>query len=387
MNFATSLLHSACGMDKRTGASSVPIYQASTYHYFDIDQPGRYDYARSGNPTREALEETIALLEGGARGFAFASGMAAVSSVCLLFSAGDHLIVAEDVYGGTFRFLTRILTRLGIDVTFVDTTQLEQVSKAIRPQTKGIYLETPSNPILKVTDVAAICQLARSHGLLTIVDNTFLTPYYQRPLELGADIVIHSATKFIGGHSDVVAGLAVVKSAELAEKLYLIQNGFGAVLGVQDSWLVMRGLKTLKTRLDASTASAQKLAEWLQLQPQVKKVYYTGLPDHPGHHIQLRQASGHGAVLAFDVGSRENVKRLFAALQIPLVAVSLGAVESILSYPAMMSHAAMPPEEREQRGITEGLLRLSVGLEEFEDLQADFAQALQTLLPAASLPG
>jgi cystathionine beta-lyase len=302
--------------------------------------------------------------------------MAAVSSVCLLFSAGDHLIVAEDVYGGTFRFLTRVLSRLGIDVTFVDTTRPEQVKASIRPQTKAVYLETPSNPTLKVTDIAEICNIARDNGLLTIVDNTFLTPYYQRPLDLGADIVIHSATKFIGGHSDVVAGLAVTKDEQLGEKLYLIQNGFGAVLGVQDSWLVMRGLKTLKTRLDASTASAGKLAAWLAQHPCVKRVYYTGLPSHEGHQIQTRQTSGHGAVLSFDVGSRENVKTLFDAVKLPLVAVSLGAVESILSYPAMMSHAAMPPEERERRGITEGLVRLSVGLEEYEDLQADLEQAL-----------
>jgi cystathionine beta-lyase len=384
MKFATKLLHGRSGIDPTTGASSIPIYQASTFHQFDLDQPGIYDYARSGNPTRQALEEAIAVLEGGARGFAFASGMAAISSVFMLFSTGDHLIVAEDVYGGTYRFLTKILTRLGIDVTFVDTTCLEQISAAIQPRTKAIYLETPSNPTLKVTDIAAVCRLAQANGLLTIVDNTFLTPYYQRPIELGADIVVHSATKFIGGHSDVVAGLVVTRDEAVGEQLYFIQNGLGAVLGVQDCWLVMRGLKTLKSRLDVSTQSAAKIAAWLAAQPLVQKVYYTGLATHEGHALQARQASGHGAVLSFDVGSREMAKALFDAVKLPIVAVSLGAVESILSYPAAMSHASMPADERARRGITDGLIRLSVGLEDVDDLLADLQQAL-TAAAAACL--
>lgn len=376
MEFATRLLHGTSGIDSVTGASSIPIYQASTFHQFDIDQPGAFDYARSGNPTRQALEEAIAHLEGGERGFAFASGMAAISSVFLLFSAGDHLVVSEDVYGGTFRILTKVLSRFGIEASFVDTSKPELVEAAIKPATKGIYLETPSNPTLKVTDLQAICAIAKQHGLLSIVDNTFLTPYYQRPLELGADIVIHSATKFIGGHSDVVAGLAVTKDKEVGSQLYAIQNGFGAILGAQDCWLVMRGLKTLKTRLDASTAAAGRLAEWLTGQPGVEHVYYTGLSSHPEHVLQERQASGHGAVLSFRLAGRPQVKAFFDAVKLPLVAVSLGAVESILSYPAMMSHAAMPAEERVARGITDGLIRLSVGLEDIEDLKADLAQAL-----------
>ncbi len=387
MEFATRLLHSRSAIDAQTGASSIPIYQASTFHQFDIDQPGAYDYARSGNPTRQALEEAIARLEGGTRGFAFASGMAAISSVFLLFSAGDHLIVAEDVYGGTYRILANVLSRLGIEVSFVDTTCLERIEAGIRPETKAIYLETPSNPTLKVTDIAAVAAIARANGLLTIVDNTFMTPYYQRPLELGADIVIHSATKFIGGHSDVVAGLAVTKDEVLGQRLYAIQNGFGAILGVQDSWLVLRGLKTLKTRLDASTSSAAQIAAWLSRHPLVRRVYYTGLPDHEGHALQSRQASGHGAVLSFDLGGREQVKALLDAVRLPLVAVSLGAVESILSYPAMMSHASMPPEERAARGITDGLLRLSVGLEDTQDLITDLEQALDRVAErTASVP-
>lgn len=376
MKFATKLLHGRSGIDPSTGASSIPIYQASTFHQFDLDQPGIFDYARSGNPTRQALEEAIAGLEGGKRGFAFASGMAAISSVFMLFSAGDHLVVPEDVYGGTYRFLTKILSRLGIEVSFVDTTRLAQVEAAIRPQTKAIFMETPSNPTLKVTDIAAVCRLAKANQLLAIVDNTFLTPYYQRPIELGADIVIHSATKFIGGHSDVVAGLVVTKDEELGNQLYMIQNGLGAVLGVQDCWLVMRGLKTLKSRLDVSTQGAGRIAAWLAGHPHVQRVYYTGLVNHDGHELQKQQASGHGAVLSFDVGNREMVKALFDAVHLPIVAVSLGAVESILSYPAMMSHASMPVEERIQRGITDGLIRLSVGLEDADDLIADLDQAL-----------
>ncbi|WP_289139042.1 PLP-dependent aspartate aminotransferase family protein [uncultured Brevibacillus sp.] len=381
MNFATKVLHGTSCFDPITGASSVPIYQASTFHQADLDQPGTFDYARSGNPTRAALEEAIAGLEGGERGFAFASGMAAISSVFMLFSAGDHVIVAEDVYGGTFRFLTRVLSRMGISVTFVDASQTEAVRAAITPTTKGIYLETPSNPTLKVTDIAAVCRFAKQHDLLVIVDNTFMTPYYQRPLELGADVVIHSATKFIGGHSDVVAGLAVTRDAALGEQLYFIQNGMGAILGVQDCWLVMRGLKTLKARLDVSTNTAEQLANWLAAHPEIMHVYYTGLTEHPGHQVQASQSSGHGAVLSFDVGSRERAKALFDRVKLPIVAVSLGAVETILSYPVTMSHAAMPAEERAARGITDGLIRLSAGLEDVHDLIEDLKQALEDLPP------
>ncbi|SEN03481.1 aminotransferase class I/II-fold pyridoxal phosphate-dependent enzyme [Lihuaxuella thermophila] len=377
MRFETRLLHNGNEIDDYTGASSIPIYQASTYHHFHIDQPGEYDYARSGNPTRHALENMIAKLEGGCRGFAFASGMAAISTVFLLFSRGDHLIVSQDVYGGTYRVLTRVFSRMGIEVSFVDTTDLEQVSNAIRSNTKAIYVETPSNPLLKVTDLRGIVAIARSNRLLTIVDNTFLTPYFQQPLDLGADIVVHSATKFISGHSDVVAGLVVAKEEEIAEQIGQLQNSFGAILGVQDSWLVMRGLKTLQARMEASTKSAEKLALWLEQHPSVKKVYYTGLPSHDGHHLQDRQASGHGAVLSFDVGSEEKAKQILNKVRLPIVAVSLGAVESILSYPAKMSHASMPPEVRQKHGITDGLLRLSVGLENADDLIDDLAQAIE----------
>ncbi|GAB7388568.1 aminotransferase class V-fold PLP-dependent enzyme [Bacillaceae bacterium] len=377
VDFGTKLLHNGNEIDPHTGAASIPLYQASTYHQFDIENPGPFDYARSGNPTRLALEQTIAALEEGVRGFAFASGMAAISTVFFLLSSGDHLVAAEDVYGGTYRVLTTVLPRLGVETTFVDTSDLAQIREAIRPNTKALYLETPSNPTLKVTDLAGAAQIAKEHGLITIADNTFLTPYYQNPLALGIDIVVHSATKFLAGHSDVVAGLVAVKDEQLAARIAQLQNAIGAVLGVHDSWLVLRGIKTLKARLDVSTKSAQTIAEWLQGHPRIEKVYYTGLPAHPGHGLQEKQARGHGAVLSFDVGSGERAKRVLQRVRLPLVAVSLGAVESILSYPAMMSHAAMPPDIRRQRGIGDGLLRLSVGLEDVEDLIADLEQALR----------
>jgi len=378
MKFETMVLHNGNEIDPITGASSIPLYQASTYHQSSPEKLGEFDYARSGNPTRKALEATIAQLEKGCRGFAFSSGMAAISTVFLLFSHGDHLIVSQDVYGGTYRVLTRVFNRMGIEVTFVDTTDLEQVKRAIRPRTRAIYVETPSNPLLKVTDLKGIISIARHKGLLTIVDNTFLTPYYQQPLALGADLVIHSATKFISGHSDVVAGLVVAKDPEIADQLAQLQNSFGAILGVHDSWLVMRGLKTLPARMELSTRNAEKVALWLKRHSQVESVYYPGLPEHEGHQIQNSQAKGHGAVLSFDLGSREKALHVLKKVRLPLVAVSLGAVESILSYPATMSHAAMPPEVRQAHGITDGLLRLSVGLEDADDLIEDLAQALES---------
>lgn len=376
LKFGTRLLHFGGEIDRATGASSVPVYQASTFHHEDIHHPPLHDYSRSGNPTRQALEDYIALLEGGNRGFAYASGMAAISSTFLMFSAGDHVIVTEDVYGGTYRLLTLILSRLQIESTFVDMTDLEQVKAAIKPNTKAVYMETPSNPTLKITDVSAVCEWAKSHGLLTILDNTFMTPYYQRPIEQGVDIVLHSATKFLGGHSDVLAGLAVARTAELGAQLKMLQNGLGTVLAPQESWLLMRGMKTLEARMAHSEKSAARLAEWLDGRSDIASVFYPGLASHPGREIHERQSSGYGAVVSFDVGSGERAKAVLNRVQLPLVAVSLGAVESILSYPAMMSHASMPAEVRAARGITDGLLRFSVGLENIEDLLADLEQAL-----------
>lgn len=375
--FATKLIHFGAEIDEATGASSVPIYQASTFHHFDLEQPPKHDYSRSGNPTREALESYIALLEGGTRGFAFSSGMSAISTAFLLLSAGDHVIVTEDVYGGTYRLLTTVLNRLAIESTFVDMTDFEQVVAARRPNTKALFMETPSNPTLKITDIARIAAWAKEQELLTMLDNTFMTPYHQRPIELGVDLVIHSATKFLGGHSDVLAGLIVTADEELGRRVKALQNGLGTVLGTQESWLLMRGMKTLQVRMEASERSARKLALWLSEHPGVARVYYPGLDGHPGKEIHERQSQGYGAVVSFDAGSGEKARRLLGKVRIPIVAVSLGAVESILSYPAMMSHAAMPAEVRAARGITDGLVRYSVGLEDIDDLIRDLAQALE----------
>lgn len=376
-SFETQLLHNQHKIDPETGAVNVPIHLSSTFHQFAIDQFGKYDYSRSGNPTREALEDIIADLEEGTNGFAFASGMAAISTAFLLLSAGDHVIVSEDVYGGTYRVVTSVLTRFNIEHTFVDMTNISAVEAAIQSNTKAIYIETPSNPLLKVTDIKALSTLAKQVGALTYVDNTFLTPALQKPLTLGADIVLHSATKFLSGHSDAVAGLAVVKDAKLAEQLGFLQNSFGAILGVQDAWLVMRGIKTLHVRIQHSQQSAQRLAEWLEAHHLVKTVHYPGLVNHPDYRLQQDQASGAGAVLSFELVDEELLGSFVESVKLPVFAVSLGAVESILSYPAKMSHAAIPKDEREKRGITDSLLRLSVGLESANDLIKDFSEALE----------
>jgi cysteine-S-conjugate beta-lyase len=379
ISFETKLLHNKHKFDPATGAVSVPIQHASTFHQSDFDQFGKYDYGRSLNPTREALEDVIADLEGGGKGFAFASGMAAISTSFLLLSAGDHIVITEDVYGGTFRMVTQVLTRFGIEHTFVDMTNLDEVKQAIQPNTKAFYVETPSNPTMKVTDIKAITNIAKEINALTFVDNTFLTPSHQKPLELGADVVLHSATKFLSGHSDVVAGLAVVKDEDLATRLGFLQNGFGAILGVQDAWLVLRGIKTLHVRLEQSQKSAIKIAKYLETHPLVEKVYYPGLTNHPQYQLQKEQAAGPGAVLSFELTSEDALRTFLAHVQLPVFAVSLGAVESILSYPAKMSHAAMPQEEREKRGISNRLIRLSVGLENPDDLIRDFSQAFEAV--------
>lgn len=376
MKFATKLIHSGQTIDPRTGALGLPIYQTSTFKQPSVDTFGKYDYARSDNPSREALEEAIAALEGGSRGFAFASGMAAISSTLLIFSPGDHLVVCDDVYGGAYRVLTRIFSRLGIESTFVDATDLGAIDAAIRPETKGIYLETPSNPLLKVTDLRGVVGLARPRGIITMVDNTFMTPYLQRPLELGCDIVLHSGTKFLNGHSDVICGFAVVRDQELGERIRFIQNGFGAILGPQDSFLAMRGLKTLKVRMDQSQQSTRRIVDWLARQDQVQAIHYPGLASHPGHAIHQAQADGSGAVFSFELDSFETTRRLLEGARYSAFAVSLGGVESIISYPARMSHAAVPADERARKGITDTLVRLSVGLEDPEDLIEDLSAAL-----------
>lgn len=372
----TQLIHAA-GTDEKTGAVNVPIYLSSTYHQADFEEFGPFDYSRSGNPTRQKLEETIAKLENGTRGFAFASGMAAISSAFMLLSAGDHVLVSEDVYGGTFRFVTEVLPRFGISYSFVDMTDLSEMAAAFQENSKVVYIETPSNPVMKITDIEIAAKLAKANDCLTFVDNTFMTPLYQNPLDLGADLVLHSATKFLSGHSDIIAGLAVTKDLELGSRLGFIQNTFGSVLGAQDSYTLIQGIKTLGSRLKQSSASARIIADYLHTHPAIEEVYYPGFRFHPGNPIHERQATGAGAVLSFRLADKAAAKTFVESLQIPIFAVSLGAVETILSYPATMSHASMPKEEREKRGITDGVLRLSVGLEHADDLLEDLEQALQ----------
>ncbi len=383
MDYKTGILHTGRDKDPYTGASSIPIYQGSTFAQDDPLVFGQYHYARSSNPTRDALEHTVAVLEGGSNGFAFSSGMAAVSSVFLLFKTGDHIVVSEDVYGGTYRVLEKLFDRWGLRHTFADISTGEKARAALEQDTVAIFAETPSNPTLKITDLAAVVELAREKGLVTIIDNTFMSPFLQRPIELGFDIVIHSATKFLGGHSDLIAGVVATRDETWGTRLKFIQNTFGAILGPQDSWLLMRGIKTLSARMEIQQRGAIKIASWLSGHPQIKRVYYPGLESDPGREIHKRQASGPGAVVSFELPTVEAAHTFMRSVTLPLLAVSLGGVESILSYPTTMSHASMPREERLARGITDGLVRLSVGLEEPDDLIEDFERALKKTVETA----
>ncbi|EGA89982.1 cystathionine beta-lyase [Planococcus donghaensis MPA1U2] len=373
----TRLIHGGIFGDEATGAVSTPIYQVSTYKQEAVGKFKGYEYSRTGNPTRHALEELIADVEFGHAGFAFGSGMAAISSVMMLFSAGDHIVLTDDVYGGTYRVINKVLNRFGLEFTFVDTGNLAEVEAAVKENTKAIFIETPTNPLLKITDIEAVAAFAKSKNLLTIVDNTFMTPYLQNPIKLGADIVLHSATKYIGGHSDVVAGLVVVNSAELAEEVHFVQNSIGAILGPQDSWLLIRGLKTLGLRMEEANSNAQKIAEFLEGHDAVGKVIYPGLESHPGCELMQKQATGFGGMISFDVGSKEKAGELLAKLKYFTLAESLGAVESLISVPAQMTHASIPIERRAELGIVEGLVRISVGIEDVEDLIEDLENALK----------
>ncbi|WZY00423.1 bifunctional cystathionine gamma-lyase/homocysteine desulfhydrase [Bacillus sp. FSL W7-1360] len=375
MQKKTQLIHGGIFGDETTGAVSTPIYQVSTYKQDGVGN-FTYEYSRTGNPTRTALEALIADLEGGHAGFAFASGMAAISAVTQLFKSGDHLVITDDVYGGTYRLLTSILQRMNIDVTFVDTSNAALVRAAIRENTKAIYIETPTNPLLKVTNLQEMKEIAASHDLLFVVDNTFSTPYFQNPIALGADIVLHSATKYIGGHSDVVAGLLVVNSEQLKKDIHFIQNSVGAVLGPQDSWLLIRGIKTLGLRMDQTEKSTKALASFLNERSDVVSVYYPGLQTHPGHKLHQKQATGFGGMISFDVGSKARAEHVVKQTRYFTLAESLGAVESLISIPAQMTHASIPRERRLELGITDGLVRISVGIEDTDDLIADLRQAL-----------
>ncbi|MDQ0253907.1 cystathionine gamma-lyase/homocysteine desulfhydrase [Evansella vedderi] len=375
MKKKTQLIHGGIVGDQFTGAVSTPIYQVSTYKQEGVGN-FKYEYSRTGNPTREALEALIRDLEGGHAGFAFGSGMAAISAVMHLFKSGDHIVLTDDVYGGTYRLMTKILNRSNIDVTFVDTSYPEKVKDAIQDNTVMIYVETPTNPLLKVTDIRKMKEIADEHNLLLAVDNTFSTPYFQNPIELGADIVLHSATKYLGGHSDVVAGLVVVKTEELAKELHFIQNSVGGVLGPQDSWLLIRGIKTLAIRMEQTEKNTQEIVAFLKSRDDITNIFYPGLPSHPGHDTHKNQATGFGGMVSFDVGSDERALEVLKKTKLFTLAESLGAVESLISLPPRMTHASIPRERRLDLGIEDGLVRISVGIEDAEDLIEDLKQAL-----------
>jgi len=377
MKRKTRLIHGGIPTDPQTGAVSVPIYQVSTYKQDGVGEHKGYEYSRTGNPTRHALEELIKDLEGGNAGFAFGSGMAAITAVVMLLNSGDHIILTDDVYGGTFRVITKVLHRFGIEFSFVDTSHIDTIKNEIRSNTKALFLETPTNPLLKIADIKEIASLAKEKHLLTIVDNTFATPYWQNPLELGADIVLHSATKYLGGHSDVVAGLVVVNSDQLAEDLHFVQNSTGGILGPQDSWLLIRGMKTLGVRMEEHERNTKEIVMFLENHPAIKKVFYPGLESHPQHGMAKRQMRGFGGMVSFDVGSEKKADDLLKRVKYFTLAESLGAVESLISVPAKMTHASIPAERRLELGITDGLIRISVGLEDIEDLIEDLRQALE----------
>ena len=376
MNKKTRILHEAAARDKQTGALSIPVYHASTYHQADIEKTPQWEYGRSANPTRLALEELLAALEGAAAGFAFSSGMAAVTAALTSFvNSGDHIVATRDIYGGSYRFLTGYINRFGVTHTFVDTTDQQNVQNALHPNTKVLFLESPSNPLLKITDLEAMVAIARKRNILTIIDNTFLTPYFLQPMALGIDVCVHSATKFLGGHSDLIAGAVMTRTPELAKAVKFVQNTCGNILSPNDSWLLIRGIKTLSARLDAQSKSAMILARWLCKQSWVSEVFYPGLESHPGHDIITKQASGYGAVVSVKIDTVERVIKIMKNVKYWNVAVSLGGVESILSYPRKMSHAAIPETERHALGISDNLIRLSIGLEDVEDLINDLQLA------------
>lgn len=372
----TLAVHGGHGVEPNTGAVNVPIYLSSTYALKrpGVDRAG-YDYARSGNPTREAVERHVAALEGGTHGFAFASGLAAESAIISLLDAGDHILLGDNVYGGTYRMVENVFKRHGIEASYADTADAATFAKHFRPNTRMVLMESPTNPVMKVSDLREVAKVTHEAGALLVVDNTFMSPYFQRPLELGADIVVHSATKYLSGHSDIVAGVVAVKDEQLAERIGYLQNAVGAILGVQDSYLLLRGMKTLALRMEAHERNAFQLAEWLQTRPWVKHVLYPGLSDHPGHALLKEQASGFGGMLSFEPTSEDLTERIVTNTRIFSLAVSLGGVESLIAVPAHMTHAAVPPDARAAMGISDSLIRISVGIEDVKDLQEDLARA------------
>ena len=373
----SALIHGGNTIDPLTGAVNVPIYQTSTFQQKGIGREPEWEYARTGNPTRAALERLIAELEGGTAGFAFASGMAAITAVLSLFRAGDKVLISSNVYGGTYRVLDKVFNAFDLHYSIENTEDLASLENAVSPDVKAILVESPANPLMTVTDLAGVAGIARRHGILSIVDNTFMTPYLQKPLALGADIVLHSGTKYLGGHSDVVAGLVAVKDTDLAKRLAFIQNATGGVLGPQDSFLIIRGIKTLAVRMDRHVENAEKAARFLNDHPAVKKVFYPGLPDAQGHDINSRQAKNGGAMISFILDDRHDYRVFFSSLKLIALAESLGGVESLVCHPATMTHASIPKEIREKVGITDNLIRLSIGIEHIDDLLADLDQAIR----------
>jgi cystathionine gamma-lyase/cystathionine beta-lyase/cystathionine gamma-lyase/homocysteine desulfhydrase len=374
--FGTVCVHAGQEPDPATGAIITPIYQTSTYVQEGLGRHKGYEYARTQNPTRAALEANLAAIEGGRAAFAFASGMAATGAVLTLLKAGDHVVVTDNVYGGTYRLFEQVLRKFGLDFTYVDTSSLDAIAQAFRPDTRMLFVETPTNPLLRLTDLAGAAELARTHEAVLVVDNTFASPYVQRPLELGADLVVHSTTMFLNGHRDSIGGAAVAARDDHAEWLRFVQNAEGAILGPMDAWLVLRGTKTLPLRMERHNASAQALAEYLAAHPKVTRVHYPGLPSHPQHDLARRQMRGFGGLIAFELGSIDRARTLLESVRLMALAESLGGVETLISHPASMTHASVPRERRERMGLTDDMVRVSVGIEDLEDLREDLAQAL-----------
>lgn len=374
--FATICVHAGQEPDPATGAIITPIYQTSTYVQEGLGQHKGYEYGRTQNPTRMTLEANVAAIEGGTAAFAFASGMAAIDAVLTRLQSGDHVVVSDNTYGGTYRLFEKVRRKFGLDFSYVDTADLDAIAPALTAKTKYLFLESPTNPMLSVTDIAAASAIAHQHGVRVVVDNTFASPFVQRPLELGADVVLHSTTKFLNGHSDSVGGIVIVKHDDDVEWMRFVQNAAGAILGPMDSWLVLRGTKTLPIRMERTNANGMRLAEWLNAHPRVTRTIYPGLPSHPHHALASRQMQGFGGLISFDVGSLERSREVLGKVRLMALAESLGGVETLISHPAMMTHASVPPERRARLGITDGLLRVSVGIEDVQDLIDDLAQAL-----------
>jgi cystathionine beta-lyase/cystathionine gamma-synthase len=374
--FSTVCIHAGQEPDPSTGAIITPIYQTSTYVQEALGKHKGYEYARTQNPTRSALEANLAAIENGRAAFAFASGMAATGAVMTLLKAGDHVVVTDNTYGGTYRLFERVLRKYQFDFTYVDTSDLQAIESAIRPETRMLFLETPTNPVLRLTDLAAACQIAHARDVMVVVDNTFASPAIQRPIDFGADLVVHSTTKFLNGHSDSVGGIVVAVRDDHIEWLKFIQNAEGAILGPMDAWLVLRGTKTLPLRMERHNSNTQVLAEYLAAHPKVTRVYYPGLPTHPQHDLARRQMRGFGGLIAFELGSLERARTLLNSVRLMSLAESLGGVETLISHPASMTHASVPLERRLQIGLTEDMVRISVGIEDIDDLREDLEQAL-----------